>query len=121
MSLSNTITLPLPSGNVVVTRINDDGYTSEYLKRTSTEQHRLRIRHSTVNPSAGRTGMYDRHNVELVHTVFENGAVPQYDRKVYFVLECKPGDSAINIADGLFDLAIASTDALLTQLEAWES
>lgn len=119
--LANTLTLPLPSGNVVVTRINQDGYSSEYLKRTSTEQHRLVIRHTRVNPSAGRSEAYDRHNVELTHTVFAATDVPQYDRKVYFVLECKPGDSAINVADGLFDLAIATTDALLTQLEAWES
>lgn len=53
--------------------------------------------------------------------MFAAGDVPQYDRKVYFVLECKPGDSAIDVADGLFDLAIATSDALLTQLEAWES
>lgn len=119
--LANTLTLPLPSGNVIVTRINQDGYSSEYLKRTSTEQHRLLIRHTRVSPGTGRSEQYDRHNVELVHTVFAAGDVPQYDRKVYFVLECKPGDSAINVADGLFDLAIATSDALLTQLEAWES
>lgn len=119
--LANTLTLPLPSGNVIVTRINQDGYSSEYLKRTSTEQHRLLIRHTRVSPGAGRSEQYDRHNVELVHTVFAAADVPQYDRKVYFVLECKPGDSAINVADGLFDLAIATSDALLTQLEAWES
>jgi hypothetical protein len=119
--LANTITIPSPSGSVVLTRINQDGYSSEYLKRTTTAQWRLLIRHSSVNPSSGRTGVYDRHNVEYTHTVFAVGDVPQYDRKVYFVTECKPGDSAIDAADGLFDLAIATSDALLTSLEAWES
>jgi thioredoxin reductase len=56
-----------------------------------------------------------------VHTVFAAGDVAQYDRKLYFVLECKPGDSAVNIADGLMDYAIATTDAFMTALEAWES
>lgn len=119
--LANTITLPLPSGNVILTRINQDGYSSEYLKRNTLDQYRMVVRHSRVNPSAGRSEQYDRHNVEVVHTVFAAGAVPQYDQKVYFVLECKPGDSAIDVADGLFDLAIATSDALMVQLQAWES
>jgi hypothetical protein len=117
----NTITLPFPSASKILTRINQDGYSSEYLLRSSTDQYRMLIRHSKVQPSAGRNEQYDRHNVEVVHTVFAAGDVAQYDRKVYFVLECKPGDSAVNIADGLMDYAIATTDAFMTALEAWES
>jgi len=118
---ANTITLPLPSGNVVLTRINQDGYSSEYSFRNATDGYSLKIRHTSVSPNASRSESYDRHNVEFVHTKFAAAGVAQYDRKVYFVTEHKPGDGASDEADGLFDYAVATSDAFLKALEGWES
>lgn len=118
---ANTIVLPLPSGNITLVRINQDGYSSEYYFRNATDGYTLKIRHTRVNASAGRSEAYDRHNVELTHVKFAAADVPQYDRKVYFVTENKPGDSAFDEADGLFDYAIATSDAFLKALDGWES
>jgi hypothetical protein len=119
--LANTIVLPLPSGNITLTRINQDGYASEYYYRTATDGYTLKVRNTRVNPTTGRSEVYERHNVEFTHVKFAAGAVPQYDRKVYFVTEAKPGDTAVDEADGLFDYAVATSDAFLKSLEAWES
>lgn len=119
--LGNTLTLPLSGGNEVLVKINQDGYSSEYFKRSSTEEFRAKIRHTTVNPTNGRDVAYDRHNFEVVWTTFATSTVPQYDRKFYFVLELKPGDTGIELADGVADLMIATSNAFMASLEAWES
>jgi hypothetical protein len=63
----------------------------------------------------------DRHNFEIVHTIFQAGDVPQYERKFYFVIETKPGDTATALADAVADLMILSTNAFLVSLNGWES
>lgn len=118
--LGDTLVLPLSSGNITVKKINQDNYSSEYLYRTSTEEYRVRVRHSKTGASSTRES-YDRHNFEATHTTFAAGDVAEYHVKFYFVIECKPGNTSVVLADGVCDLAIATSDALITQLLGWES
>jgi hypothetical protein len=118
--LGDTLVLPLSGGNVTVTKINQDGYSSEYLYRTTTYEYRVRVRHTKTGKDA--TGqVYDRHNFEASKVVFAAGDVPESHVKYYFVLECLPGNTSIELADGICDLAIASSGAVLTKLLGWES
>jgi hypothetical protein len=119
--LGNTLTLPQAGGDKVLVKINQDQYSSEYLLRSSTDEYRARIRHTKVGPTAQRNYTADRHNFEVVQTIFEAAGVPQYERKFYFVIETKPGDVATNLADAVADLMILSTDAFLVSLAGWES
>lgn len=118
--LGNTLVLPQVGGDITLIKINQDGYSSEYLFRNATTQYRARIRHTKTSANSTRPS-YDRHNFEVVQTVFAAGAVAEYERKFYYVLELLPGDTSVALADAACDLAIASVNAFLTSLVGWES
>lgn len=118
--LGDTFVLPQVGGDITLKKINQDGYSSEYLFRDATNQYRVRIRHTKTNATSTRPS-YDRHNVEVVQTIFAAGDVAEYERKFYFVLELKPGDTSVALADAMADKVIASSNALLVALVGWES
>jgi hypothetical protein len=118
--LGNTLTLPLTGGDVVLVKINQDAYSSEYALRTSTIVWRAKIRHSNVKATATAPA-YDRHNFEVVKTTLATDTVPEFYQKFFFVDERKPGDTGVVLADGIADLMIASSNAFLASLVQWES
>lgn len=116
----NTLVLPKSGGNVTLVKINQDGYASEYLFRDATSEHRVKIRHTTMTDKTENQA-YDRHNVEITQKIFAAGEVPEYHRKVYIVVECKPGDTDIQLTDALSDWLISTSNVNLNSLMAWES
>lgn len=118
--LGDTLTLPLSSGNVVVTKINQDNYSSEYVNLAPTQEYRVRVRHTKTGKN-GSSASYDRHAFEVTHTTYAAGDDPETHIKFYFVIECLPGNTSIVLADGVCDLAIATSGAVLTKLLGWES
>jgi hypothetical protein len=79
MAFGATITVTVNAVAKVLNRINQDNYGSEFYLRSSTEEYRLKIRHSKEAVQAdGR--WFDRHNIELTHTVFAVGAAPAITR-----------------------------------------
>jgi hypothetical protein len=118
--LGNTLVLPLSSGNITLVKINQDGYSSEYLFRDADHQFTARVRHTKTTKTATRAS-YDRHNFEVVETIFADGDVAEYERKFYFVLEQLPQDPSVVNADGVADLCIATSNAFLVALLGWES
>jgi len=84
---ADTITVTINAVAKVLTRINQDGYSSEYLLRETTGDFRLKIRHTNyTNKTSGK--VIDRHNVELVQTVYPvSPATVSTTRKAYTVLE----------------------------------
>lgn len=118
--LGNTLVLPLSSGDVTLVKVNQDNYSSEYLFRNATSQYRARIRHTVTAAKNGRPA-YDRHNFEVVQTIFASGEVAEYERKFYFVIEQLPSDTSVVLGDGVADLSIATANAFLNSLIGWES
>jgi hypothetical protein len=118
--LGDTITLPLSSGNVVCVKINQDGYSAEYLYATTTYEYRIKVRHTKSGPKASGLS-YDRHNFDVTHTTYASGATPESYLKYYCVLECLPGTTSVVLADGVCDLMIATSNAVVTKLLGWES
>jgi hypothetical protein len=101
-------------------KINQDSYGSEYLLRESLKEYRAKVRHSTTKAdSFGQS--YDRHNFELTIKTFATSTVPENVQTFYFVMHALPGNSDVELADAVADLMIASTDAFLKQLVAWQS
>lgn len=111
-------TLDLEIDTVVEThvKIKEEGYSGEYRLGTSLNDRRVTIRHSKTNPKNGQT--YDRHNVEILDTVFAAGDVPEYQRKIYLVIEQLPSDIDTNLAEALAEWM---TPANLAKLVNWES
>lgn len=102
-------------------RINQDKYSSEYLLRTATDEIRLQIRNSTVSDKK-RGVMIDRHNVEIVHTVFPVApATRSYVRKAYHVLLNEQGDTLLDPAYIAVALSGFLTLANVTKLQNFES
>lgn len=118
MAIGSSIVLPLSSGSVTLQKINQDNYASEFFYKDSTHQYQLRIRHSESKQDGV---IYDRHNVELVETIFATPTVPEYRRKTYFVIEQLPADVSVVNTDGLFDYGIAASNAFLNDLFGWQS
>lgn len=115
--IGNTITINNGAAKVL-TLINNDSYSSEYLLKDTLSEFRLKIRHSKTK--AGQ----DRHNVELVESVYPTEALPSgRQRKVYFVIENDYDDTTASVAnaDAIADLEIATANAFLNQLMGWQS
>lgn len=70
--LANTLTVTINSVAKVLTRVNQDNFSSQYQLVSATEKLVLKIRNSTEK-SAGY--IYDRHNVELSWLIFATSTV----------------------------------------------
>lgn len=103
-------------------RIRQDNYSSEYLLRTSTEEWRMHIRNTSYTDRRRGGLVIDRHNVELVHTVFPVApSTTSCIRKAYAVIENQQGDdltASMKAASGLFAFL---TEANITKLQNLES
>lgn len=102
-------------------RINQDRYSSEYLLRTATEEFRMLIRNSS-RVEKGRGVTIDRHNVQLVHTVFPVApSTRSYIRKAYVVFENEQGDTLTDPQYVTSALMAFMTSANITKLMNLES
>jgi hypothetical protein len=117
-------TVTIDGNAKALVRINQDQYSSEYLLRSATDEFRLRIR-NTSYMDRKRNVLIDRHNVELIQTIFPVApATLSTVRKSYIVLENQQGDTLtdpVKMAAGLFAWLTASTNANLTKLVNFES
>lgn len=119
--LGNTFVLPQAGGDITLVKVDDGSkYSSEYRFKDGTSEYVVKIRHTKTTPTNGRPS-YDRHNVEVVQTIFAVGEVAEYTRKFYFVYEVLPQDTSIALADAVADKMIATSNALLLSLLQWES
>lgn len=118
--LGETLTLPHADGNIVLEKINQGNYGSEYLNRTSLGETRVRIRHSVRKAPTG-TLAADRHNVEVIQTVYATETTDEIVRKTYIVMEQAPSDVDVKLVDALCDWLIATADANILSLLQWSS
>lgn len=116
----NTLDFVMPSGTVTATKINQDGYSSEYLAKDALSQLTIRIRHSKTGAKLPNLPK-DRHNVEVVRTIFATPTVPERSQKAYFVLEQLPSDVDLDLMVGLASWALADVNSALISLMNWES
>lgn len=118
---SDTITITIDSVAKVLPRINQDGYSSEYFLRETLGEFRLKLRNSTYVDKVRKVSV-DRHNVELVHTVYPvSPAVVSTVRKAYSVLENDRTDATTDVAKFGAGTFAFNTEANLTKLINWES
>nr|UJQ85793.1 MAG: hypothetical protein 2 [Leviviridae sp.] len=119
---NETQTVAIDGVNYALTRINNDGYSSEYYLRGSTQEHRIRVRNSTFTRK-GTSMKVDRHSIELTNVIF--GAVagdPPTTRKAYIVFENEAGDDVVD-----FDAFVTgfcgyvATDPLIAKALNFES
>lgn len=102
-------------------RINQDGYSSEYLLRTGTDEFRLLIRNTTYVDKK-RAVSIDRHNVDFTHTVFPVApATLSTVRHAYAVIENQQGDTIVDPVKVAAALFVFLSEANITKLMNLES
>jgi hypothetical protein len=119
---ADTITITINSVAKVLTRVNQDGYSSEYLLRGASDEFRLKIRNSEYVDTKRGGKTIDRHNVEFTQTVFPVApATVSTVRKSYAVFENERVDGLTEPLN--FDLGFVAffTNANITKLINWES
>lgn len=118
---SDTLTITINAQAKVLSRINQDKYSSEYLLREAASEFRMRIRHTSYTDKT-RGAVIDRHNVEFSELVYPTEANPKGTaRKAYTVLENENRDGSTLPVN--FDLGFIAffTNANVTKLVNWES
>lgn len=118
--LGDTIVLPIGGINVTCRKVNQDQYSAEYRFRSSDNQYVVRVRHSQTKATNGSPAK-DRHNFEVVETVFATSTTPEITRKAYWVWEHVPSDTNLAIVDAIGDMIIANSNDLVTKMGNWES
>lgn len=119
--IGDTVTVTVNAVAKVLTKINQDQYGAEYFLKSATDEFRMKIRHSKESPQAdGR--YYDRHNVELTHTVYATSTVPEIRRISSFTIRDFYSDDALTVryaSRGLADwmATVANMDKVIN----WES
>lgn len=118
----DTLTLTIAGVATVLNRIGDGGvpYSQEYMFRDTTHQVTAKIRHNRTKATALRPA-YDRHNFEVVETIFATSTDAEYQRKFYTVQEQLASDTDVDLAAAACVWLTASTNASLTSLLGWES
>lgn len=121
--LGQTIVINDGTSRTLVKINSADPYSSEYYLRDPAGlfMYRLKIRHSTTKATPSKPA-YDRHNVEVVKTVFAvSGVSPEVITKFYFVMEQEANNSNVALADSIADLMIASSNSFLLDLLQYQS
>lgn len=119
---SDTITITINAIAKVLNRVNQDGYGSEYFLRETTGSFRLKLRNSTYTDKTRGAIKVDRHNIELVETVFAVApAVYSTIRKYYSVLENDQTDTVVASAKFAAGVTGFQSEANFTKLLNWES
>lgn len=109
--------------DLTLTRVKQDGYSSEYLLITDLKEVRFQIR-NTERFDKAKALKIGRHNVELIETIYPVGAVPSIIRKAFFTFEVQQGDvlaSATDVARELLEWLSATSYAALPKLANFES
>lgn len=117
-----TVTLDAPTGAKNLVKINQDGYSSEYLLKEATGEFRLKIRNSVNGTKREGTITTERHNVELTWKVYPTTSYPSgIIRKAYIVVENEVGDDPVLVNDLAEALIAWTSEANIVKLLAFES
>lgn len=118
---ADTITITINAVAKVLNRVNQDGYSSEYLLRETLGEFSLKLRNTKYTDKT-RGVRVDRHNIELVETVYAVApATTTTIRKYYSILENDATDLTVSSAKFAGGAVAFQTEANYTKLLNWES
>lgn len=107
MAFGSTWTLTVNAVAKVLTKIREEGYSSEYRLLETTGMWKMFVRHSERKDAV--TGeVYYRHNFEYQHVVYATGTTPVRTRKWYFVYDVPAADSLVELG---YEAAALGTQA----------
>lgn len=122
MAFPDTITVTINAVARILTRVKDDGYSSEYrLRVPGTDEFRLFIRNTSYTDKA-TSRVVDRHAIEFSHTVLPVApAVTPTIRKAYTVVENHQVDTIVDPVKMTAGFLAFLSEANLTKILNFES
>lgn len=118
--LGDTLTITHNSVSKVLSKINQDNFSTIYQLRSATEEFRCQVRHTVESAKQGAVP-FDRHNIEFTHTTYATATVPAIVNVASFVIRTRAGtDPGAPLLDAKALVGWLS-DANVTKLIAWES
>lgn len=120
MSIPNPLVITVNAVAKNLPRINMDNYGSEYFLREATQSFRVKIRHS--KEAVQKSGVqYDRHNVEITHTIFGTGGDPDSVRIFVLIIRHEEEVSTTELGHIQSALNGLLTSGFVTDLAGWQS
>lgn len=115
-------TITVDGGAKALIRINQDGYSSEYLLKETGAEWRLKIRNSSYKDKTRGGKAVERHNAEFIHKVHPVApAIYPTIRKVYTVFEMDTGDDTTWMSKVVAGFSAFMTAANATKMLNYES
>lgn len=124
--IGDTITFDYAGSPLVLTKITEGGYSSEYLLKESTAEFRLNVRHSKETGTANGV-LLDRHNVTLTRQVYPDVDNPNgIFYQAYMIIRTPRTSDGIDtdyLASALADLltVVVSSKTIQQRVIGWES
>nr|UJQ85333.1 MAG: putative coat protein [Leviviridae sp.] len=117
-----TVTYDGSGGTAVVTsKINQDAYSANYLKKDTLFETRVTVKHIKETVKAG-TQAFDRHTVTFEQFVYPTEAKPLgVLRSASLTIRNDPSDTEASVTDLGEALTYWATDVNLAKLFGWES
>lgn len=122
--LGDTLTITLGgSGGAarVCSKINQDAFSAEYLNRLTTDEIRVKVRHTKESAKSGELYPLERHNVLVTQRVFATPTTTEKFREVSFTIRARPDDLVADVTNVGKAQAFYLTGTILDKLYAWES
>lgn len=118
MAFANPLVINYAGGTKSLPKINNDNYGSEYYLRESTQEFRIKIRHTTEQARAGKPSV-ERHNVEFTRVVFATSEVAEITQQCYTVFRVQRGDSVADASELGAAMSDLLVEAKYTDLGNW--
>lgn len=119
---ADTITITINSVARILTRVNQDGYSSEYLLRDALSEFRLTIRNTSYVDKTRGGRKVDRHTCQLIQTVYPiSPATAGTVRKSYQVIENDQLDGVTEPLNFTLGFIGFFTNTNITKMLNWES
>lgn len=115
--LTSPITITIDGAAHSLSRINQDSYSSVYLKKAANLELRLTIRH--VYEGKPGIGQMERHHVDLVRTTWDAEGIPSVQQS-YHVVRVRRGADPDSVNDDTVGLN-TWVSANIAAITAWES
>lgn len=122
----SNISLMYDGNAITLEKLNQDGYSSEYMFRDTAKELRMKIRHSKESLKPGQTYPIERHNCLLSTTVYATPTSVEQFSEISFTLRAAPGASTslaqlVNNAWIYWMGTGATATSRITALTSWGS
>jgi len=119
--IGDTLTVTYNSVAKVLNKIIPTaGVAAEYMFRDANEEYRVRIRHTTETAKAGQP-IYERHQIDLIRTVFATLTTPERVYQAYTVIRLQKGSDPDQAEMLTSSLCAMESAVFIDKIVGWQA